>query len=190
MKDRRNILAILSVLIVLAIVVVAIVRAFHPSPQLHNASLAPTIGAAQLGGTAPEFRIPTTAGLFDLDAQRRPVLLEVFASWCPHCQHETAVLNRLYAAFKARVAFIAIPGSATGMDASSPESEADLFAFMLRFHVAYPVAVFDPQFTAANLYIQGGFPTIAIVGTNKKILYLNSGEVSYGVLTATLEKAR
>jgi thiol-disulfide isomerase/thioredoxin len=182
-------LAAISVLIVAAIVVVAVVRTSHPSPQLQKASFAPTVGSAQVGGEAPEFNVPSTAGLFDLDKQTRPVLVEVFASWCPHCQHETAVLNRLYANFKSRVAFIAVPGSTTAMDGASPESEADIFAFMQRFNVSYPVAIYDPQLTVANKYIQGGYPTIAVIGKSKKVLYLSAGEVAYSTLAAELQKA-
>lgn len=191
MQDRRTlVIAALSGILVIAIVVWAISRAHHPAPNLQNASLAPVVGQAQVGATAPEFRIPSTAGLFDLDAQRKPVLVEIFASWCPHCQRETTVMNRLYNDFKSRIAFIAVPGSATGMDGASPESEGDLLSFIARFHVAYPIAVFDPSLTAANEYIQGGYPTIAVVGSNKKILYLNSGEVPYDTLAGVLRQAR
>ncbi len=193
MKDRpipTIVAAVISALVIVAIVIFVIMRASHPTPQLQNASYAPTVGTAQLGGTAPEFHIPTTAGPFDLAQQRRPVLLEVFASWCPHCQRETTVMNRLYESFKSRVSFIAIPGSATAMDGASPESEADLFNFMQRFQVQYPIAVFDPQLTIANEYIQGGYPTIAVIGSNKKIVYLNSGEVPYQTLVGVLQKAK
>lgn len=191
MQDRRNlVIAVISAVIVIAIIIAAVVRAHHAPPQLQNASYAPQLAPLHVGGTAPEFKIPSTAGLFDLDAQRRPVLVEIFASWCPHCQRETVVMNRLYEAFKSRVAFIAVPGSTTGMDGSSPESEGDLLAFMTRFHVQYPIAVFDPQLTAANEYIQNGYPTIVIVGTNKKVLYLSSGEVPYDTLAGALQKAR
>lgn len=191
MKDRRSlVIAVVSALIVIGVIVAAIVRSHQASPSLQNASSAPAMNQLQAGSTAPEFRIPSTAGLFDLNAQRRPVLVEVFASWCPHCQHETAVLNRLYANFKSRVAFIAIPGSATGMDGSTPESEADLLNFIARFNVQYPVAVFDPQLKAADEYLQGGYPTIAIIGTNKKILSISAGEVSYQTLASALRQAR
>jgi thiol-disulfide isomerase/thioredoxin len=190
-KDRPAVvvLAALSILVIAGVVVFAVIRSRHPSPQLQNASFAPTVGTAQIGRTAPEFSVPTTAGTFDLAKQTRPILLEVFASWCPHCQRETAVLNRLYGAFKSKVAFIAIPGSTTAMDGASPESEADIFAFMQRFSVAYPVAIYDPQLTVADKYIQGGYPTIAVIGTDKKVLYLTSGETAYDTLAGELQKA-
>lgn len=192
MKSRSALvvaLAAISLLIIAAIVVVTVIRTRHPSPQMQSASFAPTIGTAQIGSAAPEFSLPTTNGPFDLDKQTRPVLLEVFASWCPHCQRETAVMNRLYRSFKSRVAFIAVPGSTTAMDGASPESEADIFAFMQRFNVAYPVAIYDPQLTVANQYIQGAYPTIAIIGSNKTVLYLSTGEVTYDVLAGELRKA-
>ncbi len=191
MQDRRTLMyALLSIAILGIIVAIVVVRTLHPPQNLQSASYAPAMSTLQAGSTAPEFHIPSTAGLFDLGKQRRPVLLEIFASWCPHCQHETAVLNRLYAAFGSRIAFITVPGSTTGMDGSTPESEADLLNFIERFHVAYPVAVFDPQLAVANEYIQGGFPTIVIIGTNKKILYVNAGEIPYQTLASQLEKAR
>ena len=187
MKGRTStLIALLSALVV--IVAIAVMYELHAA-RLHNASYAPVTSSLQAGQTAPEFRIASTVGLFDLDAQRRPVLLEIFASWCPHCQHETVVMNQLYAHFKSRVAFLAIPGSTTAMDGVSPESEGDLLAFIERFHVSYPVAVFDPELTVANQYIQGGYPTIAVIGTNKKILFIGSGEIPYASLAAQLQRA-
>ena len=38
--------------------------------------------------TAPQFEVATTAGYFDLSKTRKPVFLEIFATWCPHCQRE------------------------------------------------------------------------------------------------------
>jgi hypothetical protein len=59
--------------------------------------------------------------------------------------------------------------------------------FVRRFGVRYPVA-YDPLLNVADLYLQGGFPTVALIGTNKKIAYLNSGEISYGDLDAAVKK--
>ena len=192
MKSRSALvvaLAAISLLIIAAIVVVTVIRTRHPSPQMQSASFAPTIGTAQIGSAAPEFSLPTTNGPFDLDKQTRPVLLEVFASWCPHCQRETAVMNRLYRSFKSRVAFIAVPGSTTAMDGASPESQFDIINFQIRFNVKYPIAAYDPNLTVARQYLKGGYPTIVIVGLDKKIVYANSGEVPYAELAAALDQS-
>src|SRR5262249_12666898 len=117
----------------------------------------------------------------------KPVFLEVFATWCPHCQRETAVINRLYQKFHGQVAFVAVSGSDTGMDGTSPASQLDVLNFQNQFHVQYPLA-YDGALTVANLYLQGGFPTIAVIGKDKKITYLTSGETTYNDLASQLQK--
>ena len=37
--------------------------------------------------------VSSNAGPFDLASVSTPVLLEVFATWCPHCQREVPVVN-------------------------------------------------------------------------------------------------
>jgi thiol-disulfide isomerase/thioredoxin len=187
---NRRLLGIITVLVIAVLVIGGVIVAkLRPSPQLENASKAPTLGTAAYGKPAPVFVTATTAGEFNLSQVDKPVFLEVFATWCPHCQRETAVINRLYQNYSARVAFIAIPGSTTGMDGTSPESQLDVFAFTTRFSVKYPVAAYDPSLTIANQYLQGAFPTLAVIGKNKGISYLNTGEVPYDELSGQLQKA-
>jgi thiol-disulfide isomerase/thioredoxin len=183
---NRRLLILVSIAIAAAIVVIAIIAARHAG-EVQNASQAPTSAPLAVGGKAPEFAAATTAGAFGLATAKKPVFLEVFASWCPHCQRETKVLKRLYAAFHPRMEFVAVSGSNTGMDGVSSETQADVVAFAQRFSVTYPVA-FDPNLTVANLYLQGGFPTIAIIDAQKNIAYLGSGEITYGELAAAIAK--
>ena len=164
----------------------------HPSRQLQTASQSPIVGKAQVGQTAPVFQAATTGGLFDLAKTDKPVFLEVFATWCPHCQRETAVIDKLYTAYGSRVAFVAVSGSGTAMDGTSESSPADVLSFAQQFNVRYPIA-YDPLIrepnnpkSVANLYLQGGFPTFAVIGKDKKVAYLNSGEISYNDLAAEL----
>ncbi|HTU70125.1 MAG TPA: TlpA disulfide reductase family protein [Candidatus Baltobacteraceae bacterium] len=185
---NQRVLAVLSAVVILALIVAGVLYARHAS-QLQNASTAPVNAAAEMGQKAPEFAIPSTAGYFDLAKVKKPVFLEIFATWCPHCQHETVVLNQLYAAYGSRVAFIAIPGSDTAMDGSSPESQFDVLNFQIRFKVKYPIGAYDPNLTVAKLYLKGGYPTIAIIDRNKTITYLNSGEVPYQELASALNAA-
>ena len=137
---------------------------------------------------APQIQIPTTQGPFDLwNLNNKPAFIEIFATWCPHCQRETVVLNQLFAKYKNSVAFVAIPGSDTAMDGASPESLLDVLNFQKKFNVQYPIAVYDPNLTTANLYLKGGYPTIVIVDKKKMISYYNSGEITFAELDAAVQ---
>lgn len=192
---NQRTLAVTSIGILLLIVAGAIAWYFtHPSRKLQNASQSPIVGKAQVGQPAPEFQASTTAGFFDLAKTKQPVFLEVFATWCPHCQHETAVVDRLYGAYGKRVAFVAVSGSGTAMDGTSESSPVDVLNFAQQFNVRYPIA-YDPLIrepnnpkSVANLYLQGGFPTFAIIGKDKNVSYLSSGEIPYDQLAAELNK--
>jgi thiol-disulfide isomerase/thioredoxin len=186
---RRSLILATAVLVAVIAIGAVLVYFFGPGHrQVQTASQSPVLGKAQVGQPAPSFEVSSTAGLFDLGKATKPVFLEVFATWCPHCQRETAVVDRLYRKYGSRVEFVGVSGSDTGMDGASPASELDVLNWARRFKVAYPVA-YDPLQNVANLYLQGGFPTFAIIGKNKKIAYLDSGEIAYNDLDSALNKA-
>jgi len=187
---NRKTLALGSVaLLVVALAIAAIWYVTHPAQtaQVQNASKTVTQSTLAAGAKAPEFEASTTAGLFDLAKTTKPVFLEVFATWCPHCQRETQVLNKLFAQYGKQIAFVAVSGSDTGMDGSSPASQADVLAFAQKFAVAYPIA-YDGQMTVFDLYNQGGYPTIVIIDKKKTITYAASGEIAYADLTAQIQR--
>ncbi len=157
------------------------------SRRVQEASTSPITGKATVGQPAPSFEVSTTNGLFKLDSATKPVFLEVFATWCPHCQRETAVIDRLYHNYGSRVAFVGVSGSGTAMDGTSAASQLDVLEWVRRFNVQYPVA-YDPLLNVANLYLQNGFPTFAVIGRDKRVAYLSSGEVSYQELSAAISK--
>ncbi|MDQ2992695.1 MAG: TlpA family protein disulfide reductase, partial [Candidatus Eremiobacteraeota bacterium] len=140
-----------------------------------------------VGMKAPEFAASTTAGPFDLAKATKSVFLEVFATWCPHCQRETQVLDKLFALYGKRITFVAVSGSDLGMDGSKPASQQDVLDFAQRFQVKYPIA-YDGQETVMGLYDQGGYPTMLIIGKDKTIKYATSGEMAYADLAAQIEK--
>lgn len=184
MNNRR-----IWIWITLAVVIVGVIVAIryaNTGGVSKSASQAPTVGTAHQGARAPEFSAATDKGYFDLAKANKPVFLEVFATWCPHCQRETAVLNRLYAKYKDRVDFVAVSGSNVGMDGRTPSSEQDVLNFVSAFHVQYPVA-YDGSLTVAKEYLQGGFPTLAVIGRDKRIAYLTSGETTYAELASALK---
>ncbi|HEY0615418.1 MAG TPA: TlpA disulfide reductase family protein [Candidatus Elarobacter sp.] len=174
--DRRKLIlyVILAVVIVAIIVYVGLASRSNVVPKA--ASEAPMNSKLKAGDTAPSFAVQTNAGPFDLGQVATPVLLEVFATWCPHCQRETAVLNDLSTKYAGKLAIVAVSGSPYAIDGSSGESQTDVNRFGEQFQVRYPLA-FDRDLKVAQLYLQGGFPTIVVIDKNKKITAVKSGEI-------------
>jgi cytochrome c biogenesis protein CcmG, thiol:disulfide interchange protein DsbE len=186
-KQRSLVLATAATVIVIALAAV-LVYFFGPGHRrVQSASQSPIVGKAQVGQPAPPFVVATTNGLFELSKADKPVFLEVFATWCPHCQHEVAVVDQLYRKYSKAVDFVGVSGSDTAMDGTSASSELDVLNWVRRFNVQYPVA-YDPVLNVANLYLQGGFPTIALIGRDKRVAYLDSGEISYETLDAAIRR--
>jgi thiol-disulfide isomerase/thioredoxin len=186
-RAQRRRLAVFGSLGVLAVVIIVAVVLASRVPKA--ASDAPAAAAIAVGQKAPEFAVSTTGGPFDLaQAGGKPTLLEVFATWCPHCQRETAVLNSVYAAYRSRVNIVAVAGSPYAMDESQPESQADVVAFMEKFNVVYPVA-FDSTLDVGHKYLQGGFPTVVLIGTDGRIQSLRDGEIPKPDITHALDAA-
>jgi peroxiredoxin len=186
-NDRRQLLVWISVGIAAILVIVAIALGSR-TPQ---AAMTPTASSAPLvvGQKAPDFSAATTQGPFTLaDAKGKPVLLEVLATYCIHCQHETVVLNQLYDQYKDKVQFVGVTGAAIGMDGNTAASQADLIAFQQQFKVRYPLA-FDPDLTVAHNYLLSGFPTIVVIGKDGKVAYADSGEQPPALIKKELDKA-
>lgn len=181
--NRKTIIyATIAIVAIAAIVAVALANRVPKVAQ----TIDPTSGL-KVGATAPEFSVSTDAGPFDLATVSTPVFLEVFATWCPHCQHEVPIVDTIAKQYAGRVAFVGVTGSPYGIDESSPENQADVDNWVQKLGVTYPVA-FDPNLTVANAYLQGGYPTIVMIGTDKKVHYISSGEVAPTVLAAALDK--
>jgi thiol-disulfide isomerase/thioredoxin len=182
--DRRK----LIMYVTLAVVVIAVVVFVGLSSRVQKAATDVPISDSKLkaGDTAPTFAIGTNAGNFDLAQVSTPVLLEVFATWCPHCQRETSVLNDVAAKYAGKVAMVAVSGSPYGVDGSSPETQNDVTGFSEHFALKYPVA-FDPNLKVAQLYLKSGFPTLVVIDKSKKIRWMKSGEVPETELTKALD---
>jgi cytochrome c biogenesis protein CcmG/thiol:disulfide interchange protein DsbE len=172
----------------IALAVLAVITAVAYSSRTNVQPITfPTPVKLQIGQRAPEFAASTTQGPFDLArAVGKPVFVEIFATWCPHCQRETRVLNALYDAYKGQIAFVAVTGNNIGMDTVTAASQEDMMQFAQRFKVRYPLA-YDPDLTVANKYMQSGYPSLIIIGKDHKIKFLSSGESTAEVLQKALD---
>lgn len=173
----------------LLLLIVAAIAIVNRNAVTRSASEAPIYAPISVGQRAPAFAVTTIDGQsIDSRTTPEPVLLEVFATWCPHCRHETATLNELQRQLGTKLQIVAVSGSDVGGDHSSDETENDVRAFAQYFKVVYPIA-FDPDLTVAKAYLQGGFPTIVFIDTAKRITAIETGEISLQRLTADARKA-
>ncbi len=175
-----------TLLLLAAVVAIAV---FNRKQVPQSASEAPIFATLRVGDPAPPFAVTALDGRhIDSSTLTGPILLEVFATWCPHCQHETATLNDLQQRFGKNLSIVAVSGSDTGADRSSPETLDDVRDFAQYFHVDYPVA-YDGSLAVAKKYLQGGFPTIVFINPAKRVAAIESGEISLKKLVADAQKA-
>ena len=177
--------------IAIAVIGIGAIAWYEFGPSRHVRSAArplPASSKAALGQRAPEFSVSTTSGLFDLSKTDKPVFLEVFATWCPHCQRETAVIDKLFDKYGSQVDFVGVSGSPTAMDGKADASQNDVVDWIQQFGARYPVA-YDPTLGVANSYLQGAFPTLVVIDKDKNVSYIDTGEVSEADLSAAIEKA-
>lgn len=184
--DRRK----LILYVTLGVIVVALIVGVGLASRVPKAaSTASTTSTLKVGDTAPEFSVQTNAGPFDLAQVSTPVLVEIFATWCPHCQRETVVLNHISAQYAGKLAVVAVSGSPYGMDGRTPESLADVNTFGQQFRVGYPIA-FDPATAVAAQYIGTGFPTLVLIDKQKKVVWKSSGETPEATITKAIASAK
>jgi len=148
-----------------------------------------------VGSAAPGFTLRTPEGAtVSLGSYRgRAVLLEFFATWCPHCQAEAVHLRRiaLQLGFE-RYAYLAVNGDG--------ETAPSVYAFHRYFGLPYP-ALLDPggrpgSFSSAGTpgrvskrYGLQSFPTFYVIGPTGRIVWRSDGEQPDALLVAELRRA-
>ena len=188
-RAQRNRLVLYITLGLVVVIIIAVVAFYSRVPQ--SASTAPIQSGIKVGQIAPEFSVATTDGPFDLktaESAGKPVFLEIFATWCPHCQREVTTIDALYKKYGSRIDFVGVSGSPTGMDGQSQSSQLDVVNFQKTFGVAYPIA-YDPTLDVAGKYMLDGYPSLVVIDKTGKVAFLASGEVSDKTLTTEFNKA-
>ena len=98
-------------------------------------------GAIAVGHDVPAFVLERPGGGEYTRASfpKRPMVLNVYASWCASCRREEANLVDAFRRYGDRVSFL-------GVDEQEGESTATAFAKTM--NVTYPIALDDGQFAA------------------------------------------
>lgn len=157
--------------------------------------LAPSSTLLSVGAAAPDFTLFTPkGGKVRLSDQRgKVVLLEFFATWCPHCQAEAQHLPVIFSTLSPKdYAFFSINADS--------EDAASLHAFERWFKLPWP-ALLDPGTPAGSFRQAGGagpvtkaygvglYPTFYVIDRTGRIAWRNDREQPDALLAAQLLNA-
>jgi thiol-disulfide isomerase/thioredoxin len=148
------------------------------------------------GTLAPAFTLKTPQGqtVSLSDFRGKPVLLELFATWCPHCQAEAPHLAKLATELQPKgVAFVSINADS--------ENAASVYAFHRYFGLPYP-ALLDQGTPAGSFSHQGAsgpvtsayhlesYPTFYVISPTGRVTFASDGEQPDALLRKELLQAR
>jgi peroxiredoxin len=151
---------------------------------------APAPAPLAVGTPAPDIRWTLDGASGSLAGERgHPVLLAFVATWCPHCQAEVAVLNKIQDRFAGQgVKVIGVSASPLGMDGRSRASLGDLELFVKQRNARYP-HLYDASLAGAQRYGVRGFPQLYLVDGDGVVRYAASGEVAEAELAQAVQAA-
>lgn len=121
------------------------------------------------GTQAPDFQLKDLKGQSVSLSEytgKQPVLIEFFATWCPHCQHSVPLLKSLQKSKNLKILTIN-----AGDTEGTPSTAA---AFQQQYHISYPI-LDHPSTELLNAYHISGFPTFYLIDTSGKIVWSHAG---------------
>jgi thiol-disulfide isomerase/thioredoxin len=113
------------------------------------------------------------------DFRGTPLVVNVWAAWCPPCQQEMPDFERVHQAVGDRVRFV-------GLDRADSRSDAQKFA--AQRGITYDL-LFDPDDTFAPQVGVAVMPTTLLVSADGVVVKTLSGTVSADALTAAIQQA-
>jgi len=152
-------------------------------------------GLLPVGSVAPAFRLRTPAGapLSLASLRGKTVLLELFATWCPHCTAEAPHLKAMYAKLPHdRYAFVSVNADS--------EDAASVLAYHIWFGLPFP-ALLDPGTDPGTFHKAGSpgpvskqykvklYPTFYVIDPAGKVAWSANGEQPDALLLQELRQA-
>ena len=145
---------------VIALGVIWIYASRIPTP-IAGASAPPS---PQIGFAAPDFTLDTLDGetITLSELRGKPVLINLWASWCPPCRAEMPALDAVYRKYR-DAGFVVLAVNTTYQD-----SEADAVAFAQNLGLTFPI-LFDRDGATSRRYQLQALPTSYFVGRDGTI---------------------
>lgn len=140
--------------------------------------------APAAGFYAPDFTLQTLDGqtLTLSELRGRPILLNLWASWCLPCRAEMPALQRVYEEHQSK-GFLVLAVNATNQD-----NPAAARAFVGELSLTYPILL-DEQGEVSRLYALRALPTSFFIGADGKIAeVVVGGPLSDALLAIRVEQ--
>lgn len=189
MSGLRSALIVLTVFLVIGLTGTAMFKAFTQANEPDEIACQPMADNPKriflpAGAKAANFKLTSAEGhVVELKKmlKDKPVLVEFFATWCPHCQHSAPVLNELHQQFGDDVQFLAVNSGDRPNEPSTSEE------YQREHHIEYPVLNRPSDETMDHYCIQG-FPTFALVDKTGKVTWSQAGSLKDGLLNDLLSE--
>ncbi len=131
--------------------------------------------AVSVGDKAPGFKLDSLSGGAPVQLSNyaaKPTLVLFWVSWCPHCQRELPVVQKVYADLKGKGA------SVVGVNVDETGGLADARELVSATHVTFPngIAGTDDTFPVPRAYGVRGVPALFFVDKKGVVRAIYSGE--------------
>lgn len=126
-----------------------------------------------VGEAIPDFTAPSLRGegMAWSDYEGAPIVLSIWAPWCPSCQKELPILDRVVREFP-DVSLVTIVTAIGDRPGPTPE------AYLADNGLTFPAAVDDRAGTLAEAFGITGFPTLYFVAPDGTVAEYGVGELS------------
>ncbi len=141
-----------------------------PPAVLHPGTIAPGFSLARLGGGAP---------VALANYRGTPVIVNFFASWCPHCRAELAAIATVAAQSSGRVAVI-------GVDSNDGKGAAAQ-KLLAAAHATYPVGL-DTSAQVATNYLLTALPVTYFLNAQGQVVGSALGQQTVASLHRAVAK--
>ena len=138
-------------------------------------------GVTMVNRPAPDFSLTTFEGdtISLADLRGKPVVINFWASWCPPCRIEAALIERTWRAYKDRgVVFLGI---------NIQDRKEDALSYLREFKITYPNGP-DPSGEIAIDYGVSGLPVTFFIDRKGEVVRRWVGAIETSVLNSSIEE--